>query len=227
MINRESITTLINNYIIENIDNGNFKVGQKIPSESALCKELNVSRASLRASLGQFIALGILQSIHGKGTYLISNNTFLFSRRNSSNLKDYDDVKNVLQLRILIEPEAAFLCAQKIASEASNELLHALEQTFQDMQNNINNAEEFIKADLRFHSLIAYGSGNSVIGDALNHTFATTYEQQVKTNELFGFKDGISYHKKIIEAFSANDAPRAKKLMHNHLKHAIDAIELM
>lgn len=224
-IDRENIILQINRYLINKIDSGEYVVGEKIPSESVLCKELSVSRASLRTSISQFIALGLMKSKQGKGTYLISNDTFLLSH-DSNEKSAYADVKNVLSFRFLIEPEATFLSVGHYIS-GDEKILESLKDTYKMMKENTGNPKEFIKADLKFHSIIAYSSGNEVLGNALSHIFTTTLSIQDKINNLFGFNDGLNYHNQIIVAFENKDPLKAKKLMASHLSHALESLESM
>ena len=59
-------------YLKEQIDSGAWKAGEKIPSENTLTKELGVSRASVRDAIRYFAGQGVLESRHGKGTFLLT-----------------------------------------------------------------------------------------------------------------------------------------------------------
>jgi len=59
--------------IIDYIKTNNLKVGDKLPPESILTRELNVSRLTLRESLKLLKGEGLVYTIHGKGTYISSD----------------------------------------------------------------------------------------------------------------------------------------------------------
>ena len=52
------------------IRSGQYKPGDKLPSEYELCREYSVSRMTIRLALSQLIQRGLVQSVHGKGTYV-------------------------------------------------------------------------------------------------------------------------------------------------------------
>ncbi len=61
---------IIKNYIIEEIQNGNFKMGEQIPSENDLSKQFNVSRITANAAIKELSMEGIVERIQGKGTFV-------------------------------------------------------------------------------------------------------------------------------------------------------------
>ena len=73
MIIHSSITEQVVQYFKDNINAGNWTVGEKIPSENRLTETLGVSRASVRTAIQYLIALGVLESRHGKGTCLLED----------------------------------------------------------------------------------------------------------------------------------------------------------
>ena len=72
-IKRVNVTSQVVDYLKKNIESGNWTVGEKIPSENQMTEELGVSRSSIRTALQYLIGLGVLESVHGKGTYLINS----------------------------------------------------------------------------------------------------------------------------------------------------------
>ncbi len=58
--------------LVEEIQDGNFKPGQRIPSELDLCKEHDLSRPTVRQAISDLVADGILVIEKGKGTFVAS-----------------------------------------------------------------------------------------------------------------------------------------------------------
>lgn len=69
--------------IYENIKNdivkGVYKGGEKLPSENDFCKTYNTSRGTVRKALEMLAEEGLVNSVHGKGVYVIENNYITFS----------------------------------------------------------------------------------------------------------------------------------------------------
>ena len=95
---KQSVTWKVIDHIKQNIADGNWAVGDKIPSENTLTRELGVSRASVRLALQRFIAVGVLESRHGKGSFVVDNDLSAFVNL-SDNLppEEYRDVAKMLE----------------------------------------------------------------------------------------------------------------------------------
>ena len=59
----QNITQQVIAYMKSNIESGNWKVGEKIPSENELTGELGVSRSSIRQAVSHFAGIGVLESV--------------------------------------------------------------------------------------------------------------------------------------------------------------------
>ena len=62
----------IQNFIREQIQNGTYTVGSKIPSESELAQMFSVSRVTANKALKELAVLGLLERIRGQGSFIAS-----------------------------------------------------------------------------------------------------------------------------------------------------------
>lgn len=221
MADKGSVTARIARYIRKNIQNGSWIIGDKIPSENQLCKELGVSRVSVRNALQQFIALGILESIHGKGTFLISSDLSVFTAPETTEVTPAENLKlmrDILEFRMIVEPE---VCAM-VAENPSPELLAELERLFALMQSSIGKSEAFVNADVDFHLQICQACGNPVIWNTMTGIFHRRAELGYELNLASGYYGGMYYHGLILDALRKHDSKRAKTFMLEHLRRGID-----
>ncbi|MBC2578789.1 trehalose operon repressor [Clostridium sp. DJ247] len=82
--------------IYENIKNdilkGNYKSGEKLPSENDFCKIYNTSRGTVRRALDMLSEEGLVNSVHGKGAFVLDNNQITFS---FGNLVSFAEVSSI------------------------------------------------------------------------------------------------------------------------------------
>lgn len=221
-INHSKITEQIIQYCKDSINSGEWTVGEKIPSENQLKDSLGVSRSSIRAAIQYLTGLGVLETRHGKGTYLLDSqvdeNTGSDGKITSEDCKD---IEKVLEFRRIVETEACFMATQK----ATSKLLEELKECLDIMSANEGKRNEFVMADMRFHSLICKASDNPILEKTMLKVFEETVKNHKQMNTIFGYKDGIYYHSRILEAMQKGDAVQAKKYMYEHLQNAINKIE--
>lgn len=67
---RLSTTSRIGDVLRQRIEAGEWPVGERLPSEPDLARELQASRGSLRTALAALESEGLLQRRHGSGTYV-------------------------------------------------------------------------------------------------------------------------------------------------------------
>lgn len=220
-ITHSDITGQIVRYFKDNIVSGEWKVGEKIPSENQLTQMLGVSRASVRTAIQQMVGIGVLESVHGKGTYLKDDQVEDVSDTSSKiTSEDCRDIEKVLEFRRIVESEACRLAAQN----ADDAFIKELEKWLSKMKDSINKREAFVTADVAFHKAISRASGNLLLEKSLYKVFEEKRKDHSQMNEIFGYKDGIYYHSMILEAIKAGDAQRARDCMFEHLQNAINRL---
>lgn len=227
MGNRENVTSRIIAYIRKNIHNGTWAVGDKLPSENEICKLLGVSRTSVRSALQQYISLGILQSEHGKGTFLISNDLSVFGEEKAEEVSVASDVtvqdmKHLLQFRCLLEPE---VCRQ-VAPTASPELIAQLEKLLEIMKRSVGNSQDFVKADMDFHMAICDSFHNPVLTGVMQDLSQRKIQNYHTLNTVVGYYGGIYYHTLLLDVFKKHNGKKAYSIMLEHLQRGISDLEV-
>lgn len=224
----KNVTNRVIAYVNENIQNGNWKTGDKLPSEHEICNKLDVSRISVRTALQHFIALGVLKSVQGKGTFLINDDISAFAPSISSireiikTPETLEDMRYLLEFRALIEPE---ICAA-IAPAADEELLSKLESLLDEMKKNVRNSSAFVAADLEFHMAICNAQGNPITTAIMQDVSINRTRNYLDLNHTVGSYGGIYYHSLILDALRKHDAKAARHLMKEHLIHTVGDLAL-
>lgn len=67
---QQSLNRRIKHYIQQTIDAGDWKVGDQIPSEAALCRLFGASRMTVNRAVKELTELGRLSRIQGSGTFV-------------------------------------------------------------------------------------------------------------------------------------------------------------
>ncbi len=221
MSGKQSITQGVVDYFIKEIETSEWIIGTKIPSEKELTMVLGTSRSSVRAAIQQFVGIGAMESVHGKGTYLRKADlSSLGNRSGQKKQLNFADMNALLEFRLLLEPEASYYAAQRMTEESLNDLRNLLNK----MQTAVGNSKEFVRFDMNFHLKIAEITTNPFIVNAIRDALTQREEYLHKINENFGYVDGIYYHTLLIKAFELGEPQRAKRIMKNHLQKAIDDI---
>lgn len=221
-IKRFSVTQQVAAYIGEKLDGGEWKPGDKIESETQLSEKLGVSRVSIRSAIQQFIAIGKLESIQGKGTYVRKNIT-LFPTELFT-FEDSRDLFKVMQFRASIERDAAFYAAQN----ATEEDIHYLRKNFMEMTaaDKIGDAQHSWDYDMYFHKKIAAMSGNQFYYDTLDLLFQQTYELHLRMMSKLGTRFADYFHPAIVDAIEQHDQKKAQARMEQHLTDFFNRIQV-
>lgn len=81
----EPLYVQIKNHIFNQIKKGNYKSGDKLPSEKELSDKFNVSRITVRNALGQLEIENVVKRIPGKGTF-VSEETIDINKKSQSSM---------------------------------------------------------------------------------------------------------------------------------------------
>ena len=204
------------------IQEGEFPPETKLPSENELAKMFGVSRAPVREAISVLVASGLVESRQGGGSYV--NKVLLVNMLDTVALEmiSAEEIYNLLELRTVIETEAAAFAATRHTSEDLLRIKAALDKfaiTIQDDQ------EIGHEADFLFHEEIVAASKNSFIIQTVSNLrdlYKKTLNFSLKQNIGLSRKRQQVYeeHLAIYEALEKRDAKAAAFYMKRHLINA-------
>jgi len=157
--------------IIEAIRDGEFKIGDRLPSEQNLAESLGVSRPSIREAFGALRIMGIIETVNGVGTVVKSVNVEAAhdgsTDANSPNVTGYEaNTFEILEARKILEPAVALYAIETMTKEnlsVLESLLQLLEKAASDRDFAV-----FHEINKRFHLTIALSTQNSVLINTVN-----------------------------------------------------------
>lgn len=184
--------------------------GDLLPSEQALADSLGVGRGSVREALKILDAFGIVEIIHGDGTYIATSaNKKIFDPLIYSMIIANTDSNELIQLREMVEMGVI----NTIIDHAKDEDIRKLQTVHEEYEELGNRGETDISVlnacDLKFHRTMATLTNNHLIENMYNFVidiFAPTI------NASFG----LERHRKIMTAIANRDKAAAMVAEHDH-----------
>ncbi|MGL4687435.1 MAG: FadR/GntR family transcriptional regulator, partial [Fusobacteriaceae bacterium] len=200
-INITNKSDIVVDFIQNKIASKEWKEEEKIPSESKLCEELNLSRVPIRAAIDRLVALEMLEKKNGGRTYVKKASiASYFNSLNSFLMLDDVNFEQIMEFRSIIEVSAISI----FIKNANNSELKELENTYNLMILNQEN-RNFYFYDYEFHKIIARGSKNKIIEKIYEILFSLLDKHHSFLFEKLGPSGGIKDHKLILEALKNRD----------------------
>jgi GntR family transcriptional regulator, galactonate operon transcriptional repressor len=200
--------------IVRRVVSGELQPGDLLP-EGELIAELDISRTVLREAIKVLGAKGLVEARPRIGTKvrprshwrLMDPDVLAWQTEGGF---DEQFLRNLAEVRSLIEPGAARLAAER----ATEEEIAILEKAYNQMEAHVVNSEAFIAADMQFHFVILAACRNeileqmsSAIGEALEISRRVTVE-------LPGSSEAhLPLHEAVVEAIRRRDADAAETAM--------------
>jgi GntR family transcriptional repressor for pyruvate dehydrogenase complex len=209
--------------IKEMIVAGELRPGQRLPAERELAVQLGVSRPSLREAIRALIALNILESRHGEGTFVSSLDPELLSEPIDFVLQVNDDALfSLFEARRVLEAGVAALAAQR----ATDLELAELDDFVKDGRRKVNDAEAFIEHDVEFHERLRRLARSPVLASLLSSVTAVSLATRRRTAQDEATRTrALADHQAMVKALRAHDADAAEAMMVAHLQHVLRALD--
>jgi GntR family transcriptional regulator, transcriptional repressor for pyruvate dehydrogenase complex len=199
------------------IHRGEIQAGDKLPPERDLAKLLNVSRPTLRAGIRSLVAIGVLQSKQGAGTFVVNNEGPPSLDGNQlrllASLRGFTSAE-MFEARLALEMAVAGLAAQR----ANSDTLASLAEELAGIFASIDEPEQFLVHDMNFHQLVATASGNRILTSLMNMVTTILFDVRSKTvKRARDLKESAEMHRIIYRAIRDKNVEAARTAMYDHL----------
>ena len=207
--NDKSLPELVAGQITSLIADNEYKKGEKLPNEFQLAQSLNVGRGTIREAIKILVSKNIVEIRRGLGTF-VAEKPGLVS--DPLGLEFMKNKKDLLEVRIMIEPEISALAAKRATEEDIEKILAACRA----VEVKICSGESFEEEDIAFHRLIAKSSKNQVVLNVLPVIHSAIKELVEATNAKLT-EQTVLTHRMVAEAIAQRDPQKAKEAMLEHM----------
>lgn len=194
---------------------GRYQLGEKLPSERSLCRELGISRSGLRKILSHLEAEDLVWRHVGKGTFAgprpaLGAESFRIITSKTNPLE-------IMEARLMLEPQIAAAAAQRASFQEIERLALCAKRNHEATDLDTNE-----KWDVLFHETLVIATRNSLLialyggisKMRLSDDWCLRKQQWITAQNWESFK---KQHGSIVQAVRERDEAGAEKTMREHL----------
>lgn len=214
-LSRKDLVTVLSDQIIE----GRYKPGSKLPSERHLSGQYAISRPIVREVLRSLAERGLIQIVAGRGAYVrTAGSSDLANPMDTLARQQGATPRHLVEARAMLERQAAALAAER-AGPAEVAAMEGVVDAFERARHVLDRA----RSDLAFHALVAKASRNPVIETMFGSIAPLVFEMQLRSLDDPEVVDrGGPLHRVVLQAIRDRDGQAASEAMHTHVTLAYE-----
>ena len=213
MADKDTLAEKVADKICVMISEKGLKPGEKIGTEMELTEQMGVSRSTIREAIRILISRNVLESRQGSGTYVSDRKGVIGDPLGLNLLHDkFKLTWDLLEIRMLLEPQLAYMAATNATEEQLNELRILCDQ----MEMLSAQRKERSAVDIRFHTVLLEASGNMVASN-LHPILEKAVEMFIHYTKREAMPEQMATHSEILEGLLRRDPEWARDMMSMHL----------
>jgi DNA-binding FadR family transcriptional regulator len=204
------------------ITSGELKPGDEMPSERVLMERFGVGRPAIREAMQSLANMGLVVISHGERAKVLELTARSLFKQVDLTAKimlsqSADSLEHLKSARIFFERGMA----REAAAKASADDIADLQSILDEQHNSLGRADEFISADMRFHTRIAQISGNPLYV-AVSEAMLAWLKQYHTDMLIWTGKEKFTLveHREILSAIANNDVDGAEASVLKHLERS-------
>ena len=206
IIQKKSLADMIAETLKQQITEGTYRAGDKLPTEPELMKTFGVGRSSVREAVKLLVNMGVVRVQQGSGTFVAvpSNNDDVNIKMSTADRTELDEVRKILDIAIV----------EKAVAQRTEKDIERMRASLEKRKVNAEKGllEECIEADLNFHIAIADAAHNRILAD-IYRSAATHLLSEF--NRIYDgtdcFINSQTSHEKLLKHIIAGDLKNARK----------------
>ena len=206
IIQKKSLADMIAETLKQQITEGTYRAGDKLPTEPELMKTFGVGRSSVREAVKLLVNMGVVRVQQGSGTFVAvpSNNDDVNIKMSTADRTELDEVRKILDIAIV----------EKAVARRTEKDIERMRASLEKRKVNAEKGllEECIEADLNFHIAIADAAHNRILAD-IYRSAATHLLSEF--NRIYDgtdcFINSQTSHEKLLKHIIAGDVKNARK----------------
>lgn len=219
-IERTTLAASAFEQLISYVVNGDWRPGERIPPERELCQQLGIARTSLREALKGMELVGMLESRVGDGTFVCPRSEFLARPLLwAFTGTDHEELRDILEARILMERDLAGLAAERATKEEVEEIGNSIAS----MRECIASHAPCGDPEMAFHRAIANAAHNAVLTNAM--LLLLNLMKQWIYLDMRAPSERLKRHAAIYEAILRHDVDAAREETWQHGLETVASIK--
>jgi len=208
---------LVAQRIVRDIGRAGLRPGDLLPPERAMLETYETGRGTLREALRLLEFQGVIALKPGPGggpillnpapSHLASTLQLLMQLNQAPH-------RAVVEARLALEPVVSRLAAERIGDEALAELAGSVAQ----MRGNLDDRDWFRDAGRRFHGVIAWSSGNVMLGYIVDAVLGILDGTVIGIDNPGDRAAILRAHEEIYAAIARHDTAAAEERIREHIE---------
>jgi DNA-binding FadR family transcriptional regulator len=215
-LDRRSLAHDAAEHLRELVSSGALRPGDRLPSERELASRLGVSRPTLREAVRGLVIMGLLETRHGAGTFVVRTAPPDGDAFTVTIDLEGAPIQELFEIRLLLEPSVTERATARITDDELAELRDMLER----MEATVGEAQAFALVDAEFHRMVHVAARSATMLSLLDGIADLSLRgRTISTVQAGVRRRTLLEHRAILEALEDRDPVLAREAMAAHLMH--------
>ena len=215
-----SLTDLVELHVLEAIRKNHLQVGDALPPELVLSKQLGVSRTIVREALGRLRMLGLLESRKKRGMVVAEPNFLdgLLRVMDPAFLRSQTQ-DDLFEMRLVLEMGLADLLFLRKRPQMLEEL-----EAIVRREDRAASESKRLAMEIEFHSALYKMAGNPILGQ-FQSLLQPFFRQATRQETLTGRRSGRVTHADLVAVLREGGVEEFRQAMREHLAPHFDSVK--